>query len=195
MFEYIFKLILLIKSKLCAFYYPIKIGNKSRLFGSISVDKRASVVIGENSRLYGLKVTGKGTITIGNNVEMRDLYVHIGEGATIVVKDDVFIGKDCKFLIYKKLIISDRVLISPEVMIIDNNHVINKKVIKTSGLVCSEITVGEDSWIGAKSILGYGSSTENNVMLGAMSFLNSYAIRDSMYLGVPAKRKKGLNYE
>ncbi|TOH65196.1 hypothetical protein, partial [Vibrio parahaemolyticus] len=68
--------------------------------------------------------------------------VHIGEGATIVVKDDVFIGKDCKFLIYKKLIISDRVLISPEVMIIDNNHVINKKVIKTSGLVCSEITVG-----------------------------------------------------
>lgn len=166
------------------------LGKNSFLLGRVSIDKRVFLSIGNNVRIYNLKVTGTGSIILSDNIEVRDLYIHVGDNGRVEISRDVFIGVSCKFIIYDSLKIGDGTLVSPDVMIIDNNHIRNSELISHSGLDKERITIGSNCWIGAKSIIGKGVDIGDNTTIGAMSFLNKNAEPDSLYVGIPAELKK-----
>jgi len=135
-------------------------------------------------------MTGYGKVVVDDNVEIRDLYIHIGRGASVRIRGGVFIGKGVKFLIYNKLDIGNDTLISPDVIIVDNDHVRNDLKFKDSGIVSSPIIIGSNTWVGAKSILSKGAKLENDCTLGSLSLLNIQTKPNCLYVGIPARLKK-----
>lgn len=150
------------------------------------------VEIGDGSEIGSFCVLRSG-VTIGRNTKIRD-YVELREGTIIgdncyidsrvsssgncEIESDVVIRYDC--ILARGVFIGKGTYVSPRVM--TNNLNTNQEQIGGAH-------IGEGCFIGTNAVIQHGLSIGNNVIIGAMSFVNKNCDQDGVYIGIPAKKK------
>lgn len=125
--------------------------------------KAAGVKLGKDVKIFGhVKINQPYNLEIGN-------FSDIGIGSIISG--------------LKKIKIGDNVMISPYCCLYDHDHKKNSK----SKYVISPISIGNDVWIGAHSIILKGINIGNNVTIGAGSVVTKNVLDNCIVAGVPAK--------
>jgi acetyltransferase-like isoleucine patch superfamily enzyme len=190
MLKKILKLIVHFKNKT---FYNINTDSNSYVFGKVFISEKSTLSIGKNSRINSIEIIGEGSVIIGNGVEIRDIFINLGLHSKLNIGNNVFIGKQSKFIIYGDCNIGNDTLIAPDVMIVDNDHIISNKLkFKDSGLDIQNISIMENVWIGAKSIITKGVTIERNCVIGCSSVVNKSCEENFIYAGVPIKKLKKI---
>ena len=87
-----------------------------------------------------------------------------------------------------KVEIGDDCLIGPDVLIINTNHQFNpNELIRCQNSVSSDINIGNDVWIGAKSMILSGVTIGNGAVIAGGSVVNKNVAPYSVVGGVPAQ--------
>ncbi len=148
---------------------------------------KKNATIGENTRIFkeatiANNLNDKSKIIIGNNCQLRGELLTFGHGGEIIIGDYTFIGERTKIWSAKKIVIGNRVLISHNVNIHDNNshsldanlrhedyiHISTKgMLLKENNLNEKEITIGDDVWIGFNSTIMKGVKIGSGAIVGA----------------------------
>lgn len=150
-----------------------------------------NATIGSNTRIFSeAKISNnlndKTKIVIGFNCDIRGELLTFGHGGEIIIGDYSYVGERTKIWSAMKIIIGDRVLISHNVNIHDNNaHPMDSllrhedfKHISTVGLQISndlreeEIIIEEDVWIGFNSTIMKGVKIGKGAIIGANTIIN-----------------------
>jgi acetyltransferase-like isoleucine patch superfamily enzyme len=182
-------------------FYLKKIINNSKAI----VGNRVSFL--EKSHLYNIS-KNKSSIEIGNDSVIAGELLTFAHGGKIKIGDFCFIGKDTRIWSDTNIIIGDRVLISHNVNIHDNNsHPINPidshnhfKEIKKQGhpktmdgLNGKEIIIKDDVWIGFNSIIMKGVTIGEGSIIAAGSLVLKNVPPFCIYGGNPSKLIKKIN--
>lgn len=97
---------------------------------------------------------GRFVIITDNNAELSiGKNVYFNEDAMISCKGKITIGNGCKF--------------GPNVKVFDNNHKFDAVNGVSNQHSIGEITIGENSWIGANAVILKGSQIGKNCVIGA----------------------------
>lgn len=190
-----YKLINMIK--ILVMYPNIKIAKNVRLTGRFNISYDSMVEIGQNSRIDGLEIEGKGKVKIAENVIIKNLFINFdyseSNESLIEIGNDVFLGNGCKLIVFSHLSIGRGTLIAPEVLIVDTKHNFGHGIIlRNSGVNTKSINIGDNVWIGAKSLILPGVNIVDNVIIAGSSVVNRNCEKNSIYAGNPAKKVKEL---
>ena len=140
-------------SKLC---HPksVKFGSLPRIDSSTEISFQGKVKIGKrfNMRRFStVRCRKNGTLIIGN-------YVSLGTNNTIVCLDEIKIGDNCEF--------------GPNVAIFDHDHDFKTRDgLQLNKYNTSPISIGDNVWIGANSIILRGTTIGNNCVIAAGSII------------------------
>lgn len=156
----------------------IKIG-----FKSIGVfDHKRSKGIWEHKG----KVVFRGTAFLGQGFK-----ISVGRDADIVLGKNLSLTGESQIIAVKRVEFGNNCLISWDCLIMDtdfhnifdsNNNVLNQP---------KEVIIGDNVWIGCRSLVLKGSKVANNCILGSGSLLASHlSDPNSIYAGNPAKKLK-----
>jgi acetyltransferase-like isoleucine patch superfamily enzyme len=144
--------------------------------------------IPENVSISGIK-----NITIGPFFRVcPDVKLFSVENGLIKIGANFFANYNC-FIHSKKSIIQigDNCLLGPDVLIINSNHAINKdQLIREQTDICSPIIIGNDVWIGAKSVILPGITIGNGAVIAAGSIVTKDVESYTVVGGIPAKKIK-----
>ena len=131
---------------------------------------------------------------VGNNV-------YIGSGVTIKnyenlsIGDNVSIHKNSYIDALGEIIIGNNVSIATDTKIISFNHTWDdlSKPIKYNKLLSKKISIDDDVWIGAGTVLLAGSKIEKRVVVGALSVVTKCLESNGVYVGIPAHLIKKID--
>lgn len=119
-----------------------------------------------NLKIKVLRVFGA---KIGNGLIIKN-YVKIKFPWKLVVGDNVWIGEEVWIDNISSVIIGSNCCISQGVYICTASHNFKKK---TFDLITESITIGESSWVGAKSIILLGAKVPKNSFIKAGSIFKN----------------------
>jgi acetyltransferase-like isoleucine patch superfamily enzyme len=121
------------------------------------------------------------------------VWVFPGKGLTI--GDDVDLALDVIITTNGEVFIGNRVLIGYRVQILSQNHNIPEMHgrIFGSGHTKAKVTIGDDVWIGANSIILPGITIGEGAVVAAGSVVTKDVLPFSIVGGVPAKIIKNRN--
>ena len=125
----------------CSFFSTICVRNG----GSIKIKKNATVE--KNTLISALR---NGNISIGRNA---------------------FINRNCYIVSHEKVEIGDDVMIGPNTVIVDHDHLIEKTGAKRKTFNTADIIIGNNTWIGANCIILKGATIGKNCIIGAGSIV------------------------
>ena len=93
----------------------------------------------------------------------------IEKGAYVEIGDNTFFNNNCSIIARKEIIIGKNCLFGEDVNIYDHNHIFKYKdfLIKNQGYNESSIKIGDNCWIGSKSIILKGTCLYDNVVISA----------------------------
>lgn len=132
---------------------------------------------------------------------LSKLFKKSGKGINILKGAEVFgtknfsigsysgIGQDCKFNCEDEIVIGNRVLVGPEVLIFTSNHVWNgkKKTYFRQGLIRKKVIIGDDVWLGARSIVLPGVTIGEGATVAAGAVVTKDVEKYAIVGGAPAK--------
>jgi len=109
--------------------------------------------------------------------------------SNFTIGNDSGIGMNCKFSCEDEIIIKDRVLIGPEVMIFTSNHIWDKvdKTYFRKGLSRNKVIINSDAWLGARSIILPGVTIGRGATVAAGSIVTKDVPDYAIVGGSPAK--------
>lgn len=180
----------------------IKIGKNFYSEGKIKIsssnDTYNNLILGNNIKIMGdveIFLRGNGKIIIGSGVKLdSNIRLLAANDATLEIKNNTNIGKSTVINSGADITIGENVLISGNCYIQSSSHSYDKNnLIKSQKYLHSPISIGNDVWIGANSVVFMGVKVSNGVILGANSFLNSDTDEYTIYAGNPAKKIKIRN--
>lgn len=195
---------------LMKFYYPLFVISQKKYNDNLnklkSEDFINNSIIGKNTRVFDEariynNLFDKMKIIIGDNCDIRGELMIYGHGGLITIGDYSFVGGGTKIWSAKKIKIGNRVLISHNVNIHDNNsHPIDSISrhkdfihIKTIGLQKSinlnekEIIIEDDVWIGFNSTILKGVTIGKGAIIGANTLVNRDIPPFAVCVGNPLK--------
>jgi acetyltransferase-like isoleucine patch superfamily enzyme len=154
----------------------------------------------EEAKIYN-HLNDRTKIVIGENSDIRGELMLFGHGGEIIIGDYCFIGQNTKIWSAKKIVIGNRVLISHNVNIHDNNsHPVDKNLRhedfihirsfglqKTNNLNEKQVTIGDDSWIGFNSTILKGVTIGKSVIIGANTLVTKDVPDFAVCVGNPMK--------
>ncbi|SHG93450.1 Acetyltransferase (isoleucine patch superfamily) [Flavobacterium defluvii] len=163
---------------------------KSKEQNLLSKFNNDNALIGENTRIFneaGIhnNLGDRTKIVLGNNCDIRGELLIFGHGGEIIIGDYSFIGERTKIWSAKKISIGNRVLISHNVNIHDNNsHPLDSKLRhedfkyitafglkKESDLNEKEIIIEDDVWIGFNSTIMKGVKIGKGAIIAANTII------------------------
>jgi len=129
--------------------------------------------IGKNVKIYGkFKVMGNPKkLSIGDNVT-------INHGVFLNCRDYLTIGDNCRLSAYSKIYTASLTL-----------EIIPRKHIQ------APVTLEKNVWIAANAMIMQGVTVKENSVIAANSLLTKETSKNSLYMGIPAIKKKTLNIE
>lgn len=122
----------------------------------------------------------------------RDINVlggaEIGAPHNLTIGDNSAIGLGCYLSCLDKVTIGDRVLMGPGVMIYTSNHVWNPEALTyfRQGEILAPVTIKDDAWIGARSIILPGVVIGRGCTVAAGAVVTRSTADYSVIAGVPA---------
>lgn len=162
----------------------VKIGHFNIIEDDVIIED--NVVIGNYCHLKSNVKIGTGTVLM-NYVELREntiigkhCYVDskVSSSGNVVVMDNVSLRYDT--ILARGVVVGEGTYVCPRVM--TNN-------LNTGGKQIGGAKIGSNCFIGTNAVLQHGITIEENVIIGAMSFVNKDCESNSTYLGVPASKK------
>ena len=113
----------------------------------------------------------------------------------LFIGNNVSINRGCILHAGGEISIGDDVLIGPEVIIYSQNHRYKDSSlsIRMQGYEKSKVIIGNNIWIGARTIILPGVTVGNNVVIAAGSIVTKDIDCNSVFAGVPAKKIKNLD--
>jgi len=152
----------------------ISLGEKTRVgpYCRLEATSPESVIeVGKNVWLQRnvTAISYDGSIKIGNNVSMQPFGVLWGPG-------DIEIGNDVRM--------------GPRVSIIAGNHNFSEteKIIRSQGMTSIGISVQDDCWLGAHSVILDGVTIAKGCVVAAGAVVTKSTEPYGIYAGVPAKK-------
>ena len=144
-----------------------------------------NVKIGHNTVILDDCYIGNGTVVdhhvllkAGTVIGKRcfvDSYFH-SSGQNCIGNDVTLRFNSC---ICRECIVEDEVFVSPNVMTIYSKH---------TGERVGGTVIGKGSHIGTAAVLGPGIQLGENVVIGAMAYVNKHCEPGSTYTGIPARK-------
>jgi len=149
---------------------------------------------------------------IGNSVELPRIYVswphqvQLGDrvvlepdiafkfdgiwcpGPSIIIEDEVFLGRGCEFNIRRGIIIGARSAIGSGCRFIDHDHGITGVAIDETRGDEREIVLGQNVWLGCNVVLLKGVEIGDGAVVAAGSVVTKRIPAGEIWAGVPARR-------
>ena len=152
-------------------------------------------------RLRGLRIGGKSRfgivrvpqgrgIVIGSRVEVEHhVFFKLVDGnARLEIGDSVFIGTGSEIDVASSVRIGAHTLIAPGVFITDHEHNIARAMrIDAQGIRSAPVVIGEDVWLGARSIVLPGITIGDGAVIGAGAVVTKDVEPYAIVAGVPAR--------
>ncbi|MFN8416213.1 MAG: DapH/DapD/GlmU-related protein [Cytophagaceae bacterium] len=166
---------------------------KIRILLRIFWFKIEGMEIGSNNIIGKINLDWPNKITIGDNCEIENSVVFkitrpFDVNNNIKIGSNCFIGAASQFNINTKLEIHNNVLIASNCLIVDTGHEYEKSnLIRNQALTMASITIEEDVWIGANSIILQGVNIGKGSVIGAGSLVNKTIPPYEVWAGTPAK--------
>lgn len=129
-------------------------------------------------------------ITLGTRVTLEsDVWFKLdADRARVEVGEQTFLGRGTELDISEELVIGRHVLIAPGVFITDHNHRIEAgTLISQQGCVSRPVAVGDDVWIGARSVILAGVTIGRGAVVGAGAVVARDVPENTIVAGVPAR--------
>ena len=155
-----------------------------------------NVIIMPNARLIcsGMPpfLTPSGSIEIGAGCVLREGAILQSYGGRILIGGETTINAYCVLQGNGGVTIGEGTLIAAHVQIFSANHRFSdpKKKIRAQGESRIGVTIGDNVWIGAGSIILDGTVIEDDAIIAAGSVVRMHVPRGAIVAGVPAKIKK-----
>jgi acetyltransferase-like isoleucine patch superfamily enzyme len=132
------------------------------------------------------EITG---VEIDNSVQVLTPF-NTDFGANIRLGKGVFINKSCMFVDLGGIELEDNVLIGPDVKILSVNHPLDPKIRR--GVILKSVKIKRNAWIGAGVTVCPGVTIGENSVVGAGSVVTKDVPNNTVYAGVPAKFIKNI---
>jgi acetyltransferase-like isoleucine patch superfamily enzyme len=171
------------------FIFPYLNTRLLRIYGKVTVRwRRRNIIIGRN-----VIFLGDATILCGQDMPDDKVIIHDGviiehgcylnaHGGSITLKDNSFLGVYSVIQGMGGVVIGKYSMIGPHVKIFSSDHNYSNLEIpyNIQGEESSKITVGDNVWIGAGSIILKGSSICSNSIIAAGSVVKMTCDRPSL---------------
>lgn len=129
-------------------------------------------------------------VTIGARctIEHAVYFKIVDDEASLTIGDFVFVGAGCQFDVAQSISIGSHTLIAPSVFITDHGHAIARAHrIDEQGSHRKPVTIGNDVWIGTKSVILPGVTIGDGAVIGAGSVVRQDVDPYTIVAGVPAR--------
>jgi acetyltransferase-like isoleucine patch superfamily enzyme len=156
-------------------------------------NKLRGMRIGKGTHCSGFQVTWPHQVQIGVNCRFEpDIYFKFdgiwSPGPSIIIGDDVFLGRGCEFNIRKKIVIGRGCAIASDCKFIDHDHgITGKKLDETSGPEAI-IELGEHVWLGCNVVILKGVNIGSGAVIGAGAVVTKNVPAGEIWGGVPARK-------
>ena len=135
-----------------------------------NIKKKCS--IGKSLRAFKdatLDIYHGGSCIIGNNVRIDcNSNVVVTEGAELSIGDNVGIGYFNRVVCRSKIAIGSNTILGPNVMIYDHDHIYSSETgVDRKEYLTSEISIGENCWIGSNTVILRGTHIGNRCLIAA----------------------------
>jgi acetyltransferase-like isoleucine patch superfamily enzyme len=150
--------------------------------------------IGKQTYIPKLTITWPHQVHIGSQCRLEpDIFFKFdgiwSPGPSIIIGDDVFIGRGCEFNIRKSIHIGDHALIGSGAKFIDHDHGIQPgQLIREQDGLEAPIVIGSDVWIGDNVIILKGVTIGNGAVIGAAAVVTKNIPAFDIWTGVPARK-------
>ena len=178
-----------IKFNFTVFFHPkskiiVKNKNSKIVFkDNCNIAKGCRIIVDENAEAS----LGK-SVTI-----LENCYIEIGKNAKLNINEDSFLNENCRIVCLEEIDIGQNVAIGPEVAFFDNDHIMKKSGKQDWNIFkSSKIIIGDNVWIGAKSIILRGSIIEDNSAVAAMSVIKFKVCKNNIFYTNIEKRFKEI---
>ncbi|MNM60571.1 putative acetyltransferase [compost metagenome] len=111
-------------------------------------------------------------------------------GANIRLGKGIFINKSCMFVDLGGIELEDNVLIGPDVKILSVNHPLDPE--NRRGVILKAVKIKRNAWLGAGVTVCPGVTIGENSVIGAGSVVTKDVPSNTVYAGVPAKFIKNI---
>ena len=107
---------------------------------------------------------------------------------TVVLGEQVFIGRNSTLDISERLVIGARTLVAPGCFITDHNHriAVGERIVD-QGTATRPVEIGEDAWIGANVCILSGVRIGDGAVIGAGAVVTKDVPANCIAAGVPAR--------
>jgi acetyltransferase-like isoleucine patch superfamily enzyme len=126
----------------------------------------------------------KSKIEFGNRVSIHsDCRISSVEGGHLTIRGKTSLNVRCIITCHHKIEIGENVSIGPNVMIFDHDHVMKGgEGVKHTAYRLDEITIGNNSWIGAGAIILKGTHIGENCIIAAGSIVKGDVPTNTIFM-------------
>jgi acetyltransferase-like isoleucine patch superfamily enzyme len=158
---------------------------------------RSATELGNRVRVWGYpQITNDGTLLIGDRVRLvstiTKLEIVVGENARLEIGESTFINYGCSIAATELVRIGRNCNIGTYVIMMDNDFHRLEPERRAECPPSAPITLADNVWIGARSIVLRGVSIGEGSVIGAGSVVTHDVPARSLAAGVPAKVLRGL---
>ena len=113
----------------------------------------------------------------------------IDENSSLLIGDDVFIGKNCNLRVNRKTCIGSHVRIAQMVSIIGGQYSYRSKneLISMQPFQSDDVAIGDDVWLGVGVVVLPGVSIGNGAVVGAGTIVTHNVAPYSVVVGNPMR--------
>lgn len=145
--------------------------NKFILMKNISFKKEELISISTRFNL-----DRKASIVLGNkNGTRRNVEFSVSNEGEIIIGDNCFFNNNCMIVSHKRITIGNGCSFGPNVMVYDHDHDFRaENGLKSNKFKTTEISIGNNVWIGANSVILRGTVIEDNCVIAAGSIVKGH---------------------
>jgi acetyltransferase-like isoleucine patch superfamily enzyme len=151
----------------------------------------AGARVGAKTRFgFGSQVPQTRGLTLGMRCEIeRNVFLKlVTPQAKLEIGDFVFLGTSTEIDVAERVTIGAHTLIAPAVFISDHDHNIARdQRIAAQGVRRAPVTIGEDVWLGTKSVILPGVTIGDGAVIGAGAVVTKDVEPYAIVAGVPAR--------
>lgn len=131
-----------------------------------------------------ITVDRKGQVSIGSRFRQRSgSHIRIRKGAKLKIGDNVSVNHGCMIVSHENITIGNNVQFSPNVMVYDHDHDYSADGgVKSLKYKCAPISIGNNVWIGANSVILRGTSIGDGTVIGAGSVVKGTVPAETIYI-------------
>lgn len=114
--------------------------------------------------------------------------------AELILGNNITIGSCSSIISSLKIEIGNDVMIGPNVVIVDSNHSLkDESPFSHQPNVCKQVTINNNVWVGANSIIAAGVSIVSGCVIGAGSVVTKSLDKPGVYFGNPCNLHRYLD--